>query len=80
MFIDKRFIPKILLKYSQMEEVERIEDINHPLIREALRLLEWEDPGLEINSMADIPDGTGWDRRAASPRPCSRPCMSARKT
>src|SRR5262245_30497322 len=54
-----RFVPKILLKYSQMEEVERIEDIEHPLIREALRLLEWEDPRLEINSLADIPAGTG---------------------
>jgi len=56
---NRRFVPKILLKYSQMEEVERIGDIEHPLIREALRLIEWEDLRLEINSMADIPAGTG---------------------
>jgi D-glycero-alpha-D-manno-heptose-7-phosphate kinase len=55
----RRFVPRILLKYSQMEEVERIEDIKHPLIRESLRLLEWADLRLEISSMADIPAGTG---------------------
>jgi D-glycero-alpha-D-manno-heptose-7-phosphate kinase len=54
-----RFVPRILLKYSQLEEVERIEDIKHPLIRESLRLVGWEDLRLEITSMADIPAGTG---------------------
>jgi D-glycero-alpha-D-manno-heptose-7-phosphate kinase len=54
-----RFVPRILLKYSQMEEAERIEDIKHPLIRESLRLLGWENLSLEITSMADIPAGTG---------------------
>jgi hypothetical protein len=38
-----------------MEEVEQIEDKKHPLIREALRLVGWEDLRLEITSMADIP-------------------------
>ncbi len=57
--LHRRFIPKILLKYSQTEDVERIEDIKHPLIRESLRLLEWQDLRLEISSMADIPAGTG---------------------
>ena len=55
----RRFVPRILLKYSQMEEVERVEDIKHPLIRESLRLLAWNDLRLEISSMADIPAGTG---------------------
>jgi len=54
-----RFVPRILLKYSQMEEVDRIEDIKHPLIREALRLVGWKDLRLEIASMADVPAGTG---------------------
>ena len=54
-----RFVPRLLLKYSQMEEVERIEDIKHPLIREALKLVGWDDLRLEITSMADIPAGTG---------------------
>ena len=55
----RRFVARILLKYSQMEETGRIEDIKHPLIREALRLLGWEDLRLEITSMADVPAGTG---------------------
>jgi D-glycero-alpha-D-manno-heptose-7-phosphate kinase len=54
-----RFVSRLLLKYSQMEEVERIEDIKHPLIRESLRMLEWDELRLEITSMADIPAGTG---------------------
>lgn len=54
-----RFVPRILLKYSHLEEVERVEDIKHPLIRESLRLVGWEDLRLEITSMADIPAGTG---------------------
>jgi D-glycero-alpha-D-manno-heptose-7-phosphate kinase len=54
-----RFVPKIFLKYSHMEEVDRIDDIKHPLIREALRLVGWEDLRLEITSMADVPAGTG---------------------
>jgi D-glycero-alpha-D-manno-heptose-7-phosphate kinase len=57
--LHRRFVSRILLKYSQMEETEQISDIKHPLIREALRLLEWEDLRLEITSMADIPAGTG---------------------
>jgi D-glycero-alpha-D-manno-heptose-7-phosphate kinase len=57
--LHQRFVPRILLKYSHLEEVERIEDIRHPLIREALRLVGWQDLRLEITSMADIPAGTG---------------------
>jgi D-glycero-alpha-D-manno-heptose-7-phosphate kinase len=53
------FTPRILLKYSQLEQVERIEDVKHPLIREALRLVGWQDLRLEVASMADIPAGTG---------------------
>jgi D-glycero-alpha-D-manno-heptose-7-phosphate kinase len=55
----QRFVPRILLKYSHMEEAERIEDVKHPLIREALKLVGWEDLRLEISSMADVPAGTG---------------------
>ena len=57
--LHRRFIAKVLLKYSHMEEVDRIENIKHPLIRESLRMLEWDDLRLEISSMADIPAGTG---------------------
>jgi D-glycero-alpha-D-manno-heptose-7-phosphate kinase len=41
-----------------MEHVKAVRDVQHPIIREALLLLEIE-PTLEITSMADIPAGTG---------------------
>ncbi len=47
-----------IIKYSQMETVDRVEEIKHPIVREALRLKEIE-PQIEIISMADIPAGTG---------------------
>jgi D-glycero-alpha-D-manno-heptose-7-phosphate kinase len=55
----QRFVPRIFLKYSQMEEVDSIDEIRHPLIREALKLVGWQDLRLEITSMADVPAGTG---------------------
>ena len=57
--IHSRFVDGFLLKYSQMEEAATIEDIRHPIIREALRLLDIRPRNLEITSMADIPAGTG---------------------
>jgi D-glycero-alpha-D-manno-heptose-7-phosphate kinase len=49
----------IILKYSKLEDVERWEDIQHPIIREALRLTGVTGPYLEIVSLSDIPAGTG---------------------
>lgn len=48
----------IRLKYSKTEEVHSPDEIKHPLLREALRLLG-TNSGLEIAAMADIPAGTG---------------------
>ena len=48
-----------LLKYSKLERASSIDEIEHPIIREALKLLDWKDPHIEICSMADIPAGTG---------------------
>ena len=47
------------LKYSKFERCESIDEIQHPIIREALKLLDWKKPCLELCSMADIPAGTG---------------------
>jgi D-glycero-alpha-D-manno-heptose-7-phosphate kinase len=57
--VHQRFVSGFLLKYSQIEQAERIADIKHPLIREALELVRIESNNLEITSMADIPAGTG---------------------
>ena len=46
-----------LLKYSKTEVVERNEDIQHPLFRECMQMLNVQ--GVDISSMADVPAGTG---------------------
>jgi D-glycero-alpha-D-manno-heptose-7-phosphate kinase len=57
--IHPRFVDSFLLKYSQLEEASSIDEIRHPIIREALRLAGVEVRNLEISSVADIPAGTG---------------------
>ena len=53
------FTEGIFLKYSQMENVKKIEEIKHPIIREALRMQDLKTPQIEITTIADIPAGTG---------------------
>jgi D-glycero-alpha-D-manno-heptose-7-phosphate kinase len=53
------FTPGIYLKYSQLEHVEQVHDVHHPIIREAIRMLEFKTPQVEITTLADIPAGTG---------------------
>lgn len=53
------FRPGIYLKYSHLEHVERTEEVKHPIIREAIRMLDFKTPQIEITTLADIPSGTG---------------------
>src|ERR1700680_3518613 len=53
------FSPGIYLKYSALEHVEKVADVRHPIIREALALQHFESPQIEITTLADIPAGTG---------------------
>ena len=55
---ERKFYQETLLKYSKIEYVKGIDEIKHTRIREALRLLNINDP-LEITSMADVPAQTG---------------------
>lgn len=57
--VHRRFVEGFLLKYSHLEEAATIDDIKHPIIREALKLAGVQENNLEITSMADIPAGTG---------------------
>lgn len=57
--LHKSFSPGYLLKYSKFEKCDTIDEIQHPIIREALKMLDVKETGLEICSMADIPAGTG---------------------
>jgi len=53
------FVSGIFLKYSKLEHVEQVDAVNHPIIREAIRILDFKTPQLEITTLADIPSGTG---------------------
>lgn len=53
------FTQGIFLKYSKLEHTEATDDVQHPIIREAIRMLDFKTPQLEITTLADIPAGTG---------------------
>src|SRR5262245_38479279 len=53
------FTAGIYLKYSQLEHVEVAKDVAHPIIREAIQMLDFKTPQIEITTLADIPAGTG---------------------
>jgi len=52
------FHDKIRVKYSKTEDVETVEEIEHPIVRECLKKVEI-GKGIEIASFADVPAGTG---------------------
>lgn len=56
-FLHPYFDDRIQVKYSKTELVEKASQIQHPIVREALKLLDLK--GIDINSIADIPAGTG---------------------
>ncbi len=53
------FTPGIYLKYSELERVDSASQVRHPIIREALEMLDFKKPQIEITTLADIPSGTG---------------------
>ena len=55
----RTFQEEIIVKYSKLERVLTVDEIEHPIVREALKLVGITDPHLELTSMADIPGGTG---------------------
>ena len=52
------FHDKIRIKYSKTEDIDDIQEIQHPLVRECLKSVGIER-GIEIASIADVPAGTG---------------------
>lgn len=53
------FAEGIYLKYSEIEQAKTVDDVKHPILREALRELRLRSPQIEITTLADIPSGTG---------------------
>ena len=57
--VKKRFDEKIVLHYTKTETLDNVEEIQHDIIRECMRLVGVEK-GIEITTLADIPsEGTG---------------------
>ena len=56
--LHQTFEQELIIKYSKLERVGQVAEIQHPIIREALKLVGI-DGYLELTSMADIPAGTG---------------------
>jgi len=57
--LHQTFERELIVKYSHLERVATVDEVRHPIVREALRMAGLEQPNLEITSMADIPAGTG---------------------
>lgn len=53
------FTEGVYLKYSDLEHVATVDEVRHPIIREALRMQNLRTPQIEITTLADIPAGTG---------------------
>jgi D-glycero-alpha-D-manno-heptose-7-phosphate kinase len=56
--IHRRFEPSIRISYSRTETAGSIDEVQHELVREAMRLVEIDEP-LEITTIGDVPAGTG---------------------
>jgi len=56
--VNRAFRPEYNLKYSRQETATAIDEIEHDIIRETLRLFDIP-PAIEIASIADVPAGTG---------------------
>ena len=53
------FVTDLIVKYSKLERVPDASQLEHPIIREAMAMLEISGQSMELTSMADIPAGTG---------------------
>ena len=57
--VTRPFQPGIYLKYTKLEKVYSVEEVQHPIIRESIKVLDFKTPQIEITTLADIPSGTG---------------------
>lgn len=57
--VSPRFEDTTRIAYSKVEIATQLDDIEHTIVREALRLTGLGDTGLEITTVGDVPAGTG---------------------
>ncbi len=57
--LNEKFDHRIRVSYSRTEEADTVAELQHPLVRESMKLLKVEG-GIEVTSVADIPSkGSG---------------------
>jgi D-glycero-alpha-D-manno-heptose-7-phosphate kinase len=56
--LHRRFESTIRVSYSRTELACTLDEVQHELVREAMRVLEIDEP-LEITTIGDVPSGTG---------------------
>lgn len=56
--VHRRFEPNIRVAYSRTEIADRVDTVQHELVREAMRVVGVDEP-LEITTIGDVPAGTG---------------------
>lgn len=57
--VSHRLEPGILLRHAEVEHAQGVRALKHPILREALTLLDLGEEPLEITTFADVPAGTG---------------------
>ena len=58
--LNEKFDHRIRVSYSRTEEADTVDEVQHPIVRSCLKLLQQVRGGIEIVSVADIPSrGTG---------------------
>ena len=60
--------------YSKIEDVQSIDEITHPAVREILKFMQ-VDRGVEIHHDGDLPARSGMGRARRSRSGCCTPCM-----
>lgn len=56
--VNKRFLPNLRLSYSEMEIIDKLDNVKHPIIRESLRFVGIEN-GIEVHSQSDLLSNSG---------------------
>jgi D-glycero-alpha-D-manno-heptose-7-phosphate kinase len=56
--IHRRFEPTIRVSYSRTEIAGSLDEVQHELVREAMRVVEIDEP-LEVTTIGDVPAGCG---------------------
>jgi D-glycero-alpha-D-manno-heptose-7-phosphate kinase len=79
MLVHTVFQRRYKMKYSETEEVDQIDEIRHPILRESLSR-HWRGNPLEIASVADVPSGTGMGSSGAFTVALIKALAHARRT